>query len=105
MPFENHSSQCERWSRNQTPTQAHKDWLELRDNTPPPSSNLDFIKASQDIVSDSCLSKIIAHNVSVGAEIRLLLNPAQGMELRYSTPPSSSNLDFIKASQDMIHAF
>ena len=49
--------------------------------------------------------KIIAHNVSIGAEIRLLLRPAQRMELRYNTPPSSSNLDLIKASQDMIHAF
>ena len=38
-------------------TSLHKDWLELRDNTPPPSSNLDFIKTSQDIVSDLCLSK------------------------------------------------
>ena len=30
---------------------------------------------------------------------------AQGMELRCNTPPPSSNLDFVKASQDMIHAF
>ena len=46
--------------------------------------------------------KIIAHNVSVGAEIRLLHKPALGMELRYNTPPPSSNLDFIKASQDIV---
>lgn len=56
-------------------------------------------------INNGIVLKIIAHNVSVGAEIRILHKPAQGMELRYNTPPPSSNLDFIKASQDMIHAF
>lgn len=40
--------------------------------------------------------------MSVGAEIRLLHKPAQGMELRCNGTPPSSNLDFIKASQDIV---
>ena len=40
--------------------------------------------------------------MSAGAEIRLLHKLAHGMELRYNTPPPSSNLDFIKASQNIV---